>query len=191
MTDLPRPIADVARLQTAVHGLVAGVRPDQWDQPTPCDDWNVRALVNHVVTGTMLFDSILRSSAPPDRSLDHLGDDPAATFDSSGRSFVDALNAPGTLAATFATTFLGDQTGASIAWMRINEYLAHGWDLARATGQSTDVLPADLAEASLAAVRPRLDGVDRTTMTMFAAEKDASDAAPAIDRLAAYLGRDV
>lgn len=190
MTESPRIITDLDRVQTAVHGLIGGVAPGQWNAPTPCDDWDVRTLVNHVVTGTVLFDTMLRRTAPPDRTVDHLGDDPAAAFSSAGVSFVDALSGPGVLNETF-TTFLGDQTGASIAWMRINEYLVHGWDIARATGQSTDVLPEDLAAASLDGVRRRLDSVDRTQMALFAAAKSAGDAAPVIDRLAAYLGRDV
>ncbi|MHB8717825.1 MAG: TIGR03086 family metal-binding protein [Candidatus Dormibacteria bacterium] len=188
--NLPRPIADVDRVRLALSGLIDGVRPDQWTSPTPCEAWDVRNLVDHMVLGTIVFDAILRRTAPPDRSADHLGEDPPGAFRAAAGSFVEALSAPGALTATYPT-FLGDQSGESIAGMRITEYLVHGWDLARASGQSPDTLPADLAEASLAAIRPRLDGVDRAEMSFFGAAKDAPAGAPAIDRLAAYLGRNV
>src|SRR5260370_8838595 len=45
----------LARALDATGDLVAGVRDDQWDAPTPCTGWNVRDLVNHVVGGNLAF----------------------------------------------------------------------------------------------------------------------------------------
>jgi uncharacterized protein (TIGR03086 family) len=69
----------------------------------------------------------------------------------------------------------------------MNELLIHGWDLARATGQPAD-LPEDLAEGALSMWRTRLADRPREGMP-FAAPQPVADDAPAIDRLAAYLGR--
>ena len=72
--------------------------------------------------------------------------------------------------------------------MRINENLMHGWDLARATGQVTSELPEDLAEQTLAMWTRQLGGRPRESMPFAAAQPAPADA-PAIERLAAYLGR--
>ncbi|HKB30167.1 MAG TPA: maleylpyruvate isomerase N-terminal domain-containing protein [Streptosporangiaceae bacterium] len=69
----------LARALDATGDLVAGVRDDQWDAPTPCTGWNVRDLVNHVVGGNLAFASLLRGQPPSrPRAADHLGGDPAA-----------------------------------------------------------------------------------------------------------------
>jgi uncharacterized protein (TIGR03086 family) len=71
--------------------------------------------------------------------------------------------------------------------MRMNELLVHGWDLARATGQPAD-LPEDLAEGALRSWQTRLADRPRQGMP-FAEPTPIAGDAPAIDRLAAYLGR--
>jgi uncharacterized protein (TIGR03086 family) len=72
--------------------------------------------------------------------------------------------------------------------LRLTELLVHGWDLAHATGQPTTGLPDDLAEQELAFSRVQLERIppDRSP---FAPPQPIDDAAPAIDRLAALLGR--
>src|SRR5260370_40835851 len=72
------PAGLLARALDATGDLVAGVRDDQWDAPTPCTGWNVRHLVNHVVGGNLAFPSLLRSQPPSrPRAADHLGGGPA------------------------------------------------------------------------------------------------------------------
>src|SRR5260370_8001843 len=58
------PAGLLARALDATGDLVAGVRDDQWDAPTPCTGWNVRDLVNHVVGGNLAFASLLRGRPP-------------------------------------------------------------------------------------------------------------------------------
>jgi len=63
---------------------LALVRPDQWAAQTPCTEWDVRALVNHVVGAnrryTMLLHGATTDEAEATRAVDHLGDDPVASF---------------------------------------------------------------------------------------------------------------
>jgi uncharacterized protein (TIGR03086 family) len=68
------------------------------------------------------------------------------------------------------------------------EMLVHGWDLARATGQSTDLLP-DVATALLPSVRAIYGDLPRTPGGSFAAQVDTPAAATPADQLAAFLGR--
>jgi uncharacterized protein (TIGR03086 family) len=166
---------------------VAAVRPEQLGDPTPCTQWTVRLLLNHLVGGNLAFLSMGEGTPPPDRSADHLGDDYLASF----RATVDKLKAmfgrPGFLEQPANTPF-GPGTGATLLQMRFNEFMIHSWDLARATGQSTD-LDRELAERSLAMMQAALGQRPRDENLPFGPEQSAPDGAPAADRLAAFVGR--
>src|SRR5438552_18874372 len=71
--------------------VVAAVRPDQLADPTPCTDWRVRDVINHLVTGNLLFAAIVADTDRPDRSRDHLGDDPLAAFRASVSQLAEAF----------------------------------------------------------------------------------------------------
>jgi uncharacterized protein (TIGR03086 family) len=193
MSELPQVVADSDRLSAAVQHLVDGVTPDQWTAATPCADWNVRQLLHHLTNGNVIFAMIATGERPPgpitpeERAVDHLGDDPAAGFHAVSERMHDAFLTPGFLEGRFETPVLGEQTGTTIVHMRINEMLIHGWDLARATGQPAG-LPDDLAEGALRQWQARLADRPRDGMP-FDTPKPVPADAPAIDRLAAYLGR--
>jgi uncharacterized protein (TIGR03086 family) len=85
---------------------------------------------------------------------------------------------------------IGPAPGAVLLHMRINENLVHGWDLARATGQSTEAMPGDLAGQVLTFSQAQIGEQPRTHLPFDEALPAPTDA-PAIDRLAAYLGRKV
>lgn len=82
----------------------------------------------------------------------------------------------------------GSTTGAERPQIRLYDLLAHGGDLARATGIPAR-LPEDLAEESLAFARDRLPSSSRTGR--LAEPQPVAETAPAVDRLAAFLGRPV
>ena len=173
---------------SAVERLIRRAGKDDWDKPTPCTDWSVRGLVNHIVRGNLMLSSIMLGEPAPDRSLDHLGDDPAEAYRASVHRFRDAAAAPGALEQRFPTP-LGEQSGRFLVHMRINELLVHGWDLARALGLPPDDLPDGLAEEGLAMWRERMAAVPRGKEGPFATEQPAPPDASPIDRLAAFLGR--
>jgi uncharacterized protein (TIGR03086 family) len=193
MTEIPPVVADSDRLFDAFQHLVEGVKPDQWTAPTPCPDWNVRELLQHVTNGNVIFATIATGERPPgpitaeERAVDWLGADASAGFRATGKVMHDAFMTPGFLEGRFETPVLGEQAGTTIVRMRMNELLIHGWDLARATGQPAD-LPQDLAEGALGMWQTRLADRPRQGMP-FAAPQPVADDAPAIDRLAAFLGR--
>lgn len=96
-----------------------------------------------------------------------------------------AFAAPEVLDKTFDAP-IGTASGTFFAKVRIIELIAHGWDLARATGQSMHVFPDDLCERALAMSREVY--ADRTR-GRFGDEQPVSADAAAADRLAAFLGR--
>ena len=169
-----------------MQGLIAGVRPEQSRAPTPCTEWDVRALVNHVVGGTRFFVANIRGTEQPDRSRDFLGDDPVAAFAAAARDLHVTFLEPGVLDAVFPSP-LGERPGRALVQMRITEQLVHGWDIGTATGQRLEV-PAEVVESVLAGLRQTVPGTGRPG-AIFKDEQPAPPDAPALDRLAAFLGR--
>ncbi len=169
----------------AVGSLVIGVRPEQWASPTPCGDWNVHQLVSHLVAMNLVFAAMMGGQAPPERGADRLGDDPARAYGESAAALRAAFGQAGVLGQTFRGP-LGEATGAERLQIRLYDLLAHGWDLARATGQNA-ALPDDLAEQALVFAHTQVPTQPRTGR--FAAAQPVAEDAPAIDRLVAFLGR--
>ncbi|HEX6497603.1 MAG TPA: TIGR03086 family metal-binding protein [Micromonosporaceae bacterium] len=186
MADNPIPLF---RSATAVADrVVAAVPVDQLDAPTPCADWRVHDVINHLVTGNLLAVSLITGDPPPDRSADHLGDQPLAALRDSLRRLDKAFTTDGVLTRRYRGP-VGETPGSRLVWMRTAELAVHAWDIARATAQPTD-LDQYLAEIVLATFRagpalPRGDGAP------FGVEQPAPPDATAADRLAAFLGRRV
>ncbi len=182
------PIALYEAAAAQMERLIAAVQPGQLDDPTPCTQWRVRDLINHVVGGNLRFVAIVAGTPPPDRGVDHLGGDPLGAFRSSVKALSEAFAEHDVLSHSYSTP-IGDGPGELLVRMRMDELVVHGWDLARATGRSTDLDRELVAEAralfDAAPVIPRGEG--RSFGEPKPTPPDATDA----DRLAAFLGRDV
>jgi uncharacterized protein (TIGR03086 family) len=156
---------------------IEGTRPDQLALPTPCTDWDVRTLLNHIVGGPAVFVGIL-SGARADWNApqpDVLGDDPAAAFRSARQTLEGAFQDYPEKAGPTKSYIVGETT-------------IHAWDLAEATGQ-TGRLDPGLAETALALLRERLTPEMRASSTAFGPEVPVAADAPAYERLAGFLGR--
>lgn len=182
----PAPLDALAQAVDAAGLLVAGVTREQWATPTPCTDWTVRELVNHLVTGNRAFTALLRDEAPPDLEADHLDGDPVGAYRTAAADLLAAFREPDVLERAYPSP-VGPAPGLVLLHLRVVETLVHGWDLARATGQPDD-MPAAVAGHELALTVEHLPDVPRGTGRFGPAQPVAYDA-PALDRLAAYLGR--
>jgi uncharacterized protein (TIGR03086 family) len=183
------PLARFDRAANAAGQVIEAVEPEQLDGPTPCTDWSVRQVLNHVVSGNLFFAKSLASGdfdrGSFDRSLDYLGADPAGAFRDSVARLRELFSASGALERVMPTPF-GPRPAAVLLEMRVSEMMMHGWDVAKATGQSTDLDP-ELADEVLVryhALRANGQGGD-----MFGPEQPAPEGASAADRLAAAAGR--
>ena len=138
--------------------FVAGVGDDQWDLATPCDGWNVRDLVNHIVAGNLwaaqLGSGRTIADVGTDLDGDVLGSDPVAAYDLSAESAAAVFEMPGALDAPCAVSY-GPVPGEVYAGHRVIDVLIHGWDVASATGQPTEIDP-QLIDACWQVVRPQL-----------------------------------
>lgn len=186
----PDPVDQLATALACTGTVIDAIGPDQWGSPTPCTDWNVTELVEHLVTGNAGFEAALRHQPPAPASTDGRADThPAIRYRQSIAGLVDAFSAPGVMDGLVTVPF-GTVPGAVAANLRLTEALVHGWDLAQATGHPIISFPEHLAEAALAFARANLGAIP-PGRSPFAPPQPVADDAPAIDRLAACLGRTV
>ena len=175
------PLTQLDRIGPALGGVVANITPEQLDLPTPCAEYRVRGVLEHMISGATAFAAAFRGAEPgaPDLS------DPLASFGPALGDLLAAVAEPGALARTVAAPF-GEVDGETFARFIALDGLVHGWDLARATGQPyspPDDVVAEATTFARATLDPLRDG------TTFAAEVVAPAGATPIERLAAYTGR--
>ncbi|MFI1159861.1 TIGR03086 family metal-binding protein [Streptomyces sioyaensis] len=185
-TDPDRVLDAYEQVTRDVMALVAAVRPGDLALPTPCAGWTVRQLLDHMVWENLMATSIAEDAPRTDHTADHLGDDPLAAYADSARAALAAFTGSGMLHRTYGPY---EAPGAMLVQQVVVELLAHGWDLARATGAPT-VLAPEVAEETLAAARRLYGAAPRTAGSSFGPERPAPAGASAADRLAAFLGRD-
>jgi uncharacterized protein (TIGR03086 family) len=149
-------------------------------------------LINHLVGANNWFAATMEAgvSAPED-TTDYASGDFVSAYDAACRASVAAFGAAGALDKVVKLPF-GDLPGGVYLGLATNDVFAHGWDLAKATGQSTD-LDAAMAEQLLAGMEVGLSddlrGPDGAAP--FGPKQTAPAGACAADRLAAFLGRTV
>jgi uncharacterized protein (TIGR03086 family) len=175
------PLTQLEQLGPHLGGVVAGIQPDDLDRSTPCDDFTVRGVLEHMVTGATAFAAAYRGEPAPTPDLA----DPLAGFGPALGDLVAAISAPGALDQTVAAPF-GEVPGETFARFVVLDGLVHGWDMAQATGQAYDP-PAELVAAADAFAHGALDPL-RDGQTFADAVEPPAGASP-MDRLAAYTGR--
>lgn len=178
-------IADRYRtLADAFQAKIANVEADAWSNPSPCEEWDARGVVNHVVGVQGL------PLGPLDRQLSSapsVADDPLGAF-TAARADVEAVLDDPALAGHEYDGLLGrTSVAATIDQFICFDLVVHGWDLARATGQDETIEPVEVeriwAMAQGLGDNLRRSGVCGPEVTV------AADA-PLQDRLLGLLGRD-
>jgi uncharacterized protein (TIGR03086 family) len=116
---------------------VTAVRPEQWDAPTPCADWDVRMLVNHVVGEERWTVPLMSGRTIEDvgDSLegDLLGDDPVSAASHAARAAQNSVTEPVLTGSTVQLSY-GEEEAAEYVYQLTADHLIHGWDLAVAIG---------------------------------------------------------
>ena len=156
---------------------VAGAT-DQLEAPTPCDEWDVRTLLNHMLDTQRYFLGAARgedASPPAPTPPQLLSDDPNSDFTQMLKDVIAAFIKPDVI----------EKTGPALG-IAFSDQLLHGWDLAVATGQDA-TMPDGLAEASYQMIHGRF--TDEQRKGVFKPEVKIGDGASPQDRLLAYTGR--
>lgn len=183
---------DHSHLDRAVDGLArrwSEVRPDQWDQPTPCADWDVRALLNHVV-GELLWMPLLLAGQTiaevGDRfDGDVMGAGPKEVASTAAAAALRAAAEPGVLERTVHLSF-GDVPGVEYLNQVTSDVVIHTWDLARAVG-GDEHLDEELVGEVAGFLLPQVDGW--RAAGAFGPAIDVPPGADAQSRLLAHTGR--
>ena len=179
------PLAQLDHVGPVLGAVVAGIGPDDLDRPTPCEQFTVRGVLEHMVGGATAFAAAFRSRPAPAEADVAQGDGVLAAFGPVLGDLLAAMNEPGALDRTVEAPF-GEVPGDTFARFIALDGLLHGWDLATATGQPYDPPTALVAEVTAfaeGALDPLRDGAT------FKAAVDAPAGATPIERLAAYSGR--
>jgi uncharacterized protein (TIGR03086 family) len=177
------PLDQLDMLAPLLGRVVGGITPDQLDRPTPCRDFTVGQVLEHMIGGATMFAAAYRGAAPADPELDDL----LAGFGPALDDLGAAIHEPGALDRTVAAPF-GAVPGDTFARFVVLDGLVHGWDLATATGQPYEP-PAELVAAVDEFAHQALDAL-RDGDTFAGAVTPPADASP-IERLVAYTGRKV
>lgn len=181
--------AEVLRQAFAsTSAVMANVTAGEMDKPTPCASWNVRDLIDHLVGGATYFAVTAESGVAPTATAEPFDGDFKVGYDQGAARAVEAFSADGAMDKTMKLPY-GDLPGSVFVFIAAIDTFTHGWDLARATGQSTDLDPA-LAEQLLkaAAIIPdEMRGPDR--QAPFGPKVEAPGSATAADALAGFMGR--
>lgn len=168
--------------------LVDGVETSQMTRPTPCREWDVRALLGHMVVGNRSYTDIARCrQRRPTPGEDVLGNDPTLAYRQSAEDVKQAWRDPLLLDQTLPS-HLGRMSGRTFLGIHLVETVVHGWDLAMATGQQTRFDP-DIVQAAMEISRDVLAELPRGTW--FDPQLEVGDDCSAIECLAAFLGRNL
>jgi uncharacterized protein (TIGR03086 family) len=175
----------------STRAVLTGIGPDQLDAATPCASWKVSDLVNHVVGGQYMFHSALQDQPPSAAAPDFAAGDFVASFDEGAAQAVAAFQAEGVMDRIVRLPF-GELPGSQLLYLAATDTFVHGWDLAKATGQPTDLAPelaAQLLDGAHKAIHDSMRGPDGAAP--FGPEQKAPEGAGNADQLAAFLGRTV
>jgi uncharacterized protein (TIGR03086 family) len=192
MTTTPAdPLDLLARTLDQTGALIGRVRPDQGGLPTPCRSFDLRALVNHIVLDLRGFAAAAGGGAFERPDEDVIGEDWAGAYRRAADELLAAWREPGVLDRTVKLPF-GEVPATWQLGQVISDLAVHGWDVAKASGQPTELDP-EVGRYALdwgrQALQPRFRG-DEASGYAFGAEVQVADDAPIYDRLAGFFGRD-
>jgi uncharacterized protein (TIGR03086 family) len=167
-------------------GLLDGVGADDLARPTPCSEYDVAALRDHIVGWSQQFAA---GSAERDLHIDpatyKAGDDAPEVFRRAADDMVQGWREHGIDREVKLSR--ASSPGPMVFNMSVMEYLSHGWDLAAATGQP---VPFTEEEAAEALARAEATLRDEYRGDAFGPRREVPDGAPAIDQFVAFMGRD-
>jgi uncharacterized protein (TIGR03086 family) len=177
------------RALDAFEEKVMAARDDQWHDQTPCTEWDVRMLVNHLVSENLwmppLFEGKTIADVGDALDGDLLGDDPKNAWRRSAREASGAVQSPGAMERTVHLSF-GDFPGEEYTTQVFTDLVIHGWDLARAIGADERIEP-ELLEMTYEKIKPMVEAFKATGL--YGPDVQPPPGADLQTRLLALVGR--
>ena len=174
--------------------LIEGIADDQLGLPTPCPDYTVGDLLDHIDTLSLAFVEAANKTrdagtVPPPGDVGRLGDDWRTRIPPQLATMADAWRDP---QAWEGMTVIGggDTPGEVCGLIGLDELIVHGWDVARSTGQEFEADDESL-EACLTVLRMfAKPGKVMDPGAPFGTVVEVPDDAPVLDRVLGLSGRD-
>lgn len=165
------------------------VPDDAWHAGTPCTDWDVATLVNHLVTEQLWVPDLVAGRGPADVGDafdgDNLGEDAVASWDFAAGAAHAAFSEPGALDRHVQLSY-GSTPARDYLSEMIDDLLVHSWDLARGIG-ADEKLDPELVAAALARAEEKADSMSDSGI--FGPRVDVGDDADPQTRLLGIYGR--
>jgi uncharacterized protein (TIGR03086 family) len=179
----------VQRVIDLTTGVLDEIAPDQLGNPTPCAEWAVSDVLDHITNGAAMFAMAVKPGSVPDDLMARTknGDDYKGAWRAATSAAMTAAAQPGALEKTVTLPF-GEMTAGAFLNYVIFDLTTHATDLARATGQT--IGDTDLLEAALEAGH-RTVGSQLRQPGVFDPEQPVPADAPIVDRLQAFAGRKI
>ena len=186
-------VALMKRVVESTDKIVRGVDASQLGSPSPCTEWTVRDVINHITGGATMFAVCVEQGSVPDDLLgklmggDNLGDDYVKAWETASTRAVAAFDAPGALDKMVKLPF-GEMPAGIALNIAVFDVLTHAADIASATGQTIE--DTALVETALE-VGHQMIGPDLRVPGVFDAEQPVPEGASPSARLLAFAGRKV
>jgi uncharacterized protein (TIGR03086 family) len=183
----------LGRVVTETQRVVDNVTPDQLSAPSPCTEWTVRDVINHITAGSTMFSMSAEFGSVPDAEVarlmggDILGDDYKGAFRAASDHAMEVFHQPGVLDKVVTLPF-GELPARVALDIAVMDVAVHALDIATATDQTVD--DDELLEAALAKGHETI-GPDFRRPGIFDDEQEAPPGASTADRLLAFAGRKV
>jgi len=181
-------LPDVHRKALDATGTIVGnISPGQLGAATPCEDYDVKALLQHLISGNLWVAPLVEG-----KTIQQVGDSIDSRtygpddYEASAKEADAAFSGPGAMQKPVAVSY-GPVPAEVYAGHRFIDVLIHGWDLAKATGQGTTLAP-DLVAACWEVITPQMDLLKASGM--FGKEIPVPDDADPQTKLLAVLGRE-
>lgn len=169
-----------------INGVAGGVRPDQFDNATPCAKFQVRDVFDHMIGGVSQLAPQLRGETPGPVPSGLTDDDRLGVLKTALDEIVAAAATPGAFDRSIQAPF-GEVPGGVFVQFLLIDGMVHASDIARATEQTYEPDPTLAAEV-LAYARQLIAPEMRDGDT-FAAETPVPDDASSLTKLVAFTGR--
>jgi len=171
---------------TVMTSVIGQLTSDHRHMSTPCTEWDVHEVLDHVCQGSQRIAGALQGQAPPENAeeIDLLAEGPANGW-ANAYAALSAAATPENLTAIHSMPF-GEVPGEAALSVIVADALVHAWDVAAGAGVDFDVSD-ETAEWALATWKQIVPPEGR--QGGFAAVVPVADDASALDRLLGYTGR--
>jgi uncharacterized protein (TIGR03086 family) len=166
--------------------LVAGLTPAEFDAPSPCEGWDVRVTLNHLLGTTWMFTLVNQGQPADEDTGEVIGDDASLAVAAAAKENLATWRQPGAFEGE-RSYYFGTFPATGAAMFNLEEVFVHNWDVAKATGQE---LVIDSAVGQMIydwGVSMPLDAF--SDHGAFGPEVAVPESASIVDRLVGLLGR--